>query len=62
MSKQIIIHENRRFDWNINELAKIQVLWIKGKNPSDIAYEMKLKIEDVALVLLDLYFKGEIEI
>lgn len=62
MSKQIIIHENRRFDWSINELVKIQFLWIKGKKPSEIALEMKLNVQDVALVLMDLYFKGEIEI
>ena len=62
MSKPIIIHENRRFDWTINELAKIQVLWIKGKKPTEIALELKENVEDIALVLMDLYFKGEIEI
>lgn len=61
-SKKIIIHNNRKFGWTMNELAKIQFLWIKGKNPTEIANEIKEDVKDVALVLMDLYFKGEIEL
>lgn len=61
MSRKVIIHEDRKFDWTEDELARIQILWMQGKLPSEIASIVKQDVEDVALVLIHFMFEGEIE-
>ncbi|MDT2864665.1 hypothetical protein [Vagococcus carniphilus] len=62
MSKPIIIHEERKFDWKTDELDLIQLLFLSGKKPTEIAKETKNEVEDITLALMHLYFKGEIEL
>lgn len=62
MSKPIIILEDRKFDWTTEELEMIQLLFLSGKKPTEIASETKNEVEDITLVLMELYFKGEIEL
>ncbi|MFW7432869.1 hypothetical protein [Vagococcus carniphilus] len=62
MTKPIIILEDRKFDWTTDELDMIQLLFLSGKKPTEIAKETKNEVEDITLVLMELYFKGEIEL
>ena len=62
MTKPIIILDDRKFDWTTDELDMIQLLFLSGKKPTEIAIETKNEVEDITLVLMELYFKGEIEL
>lgn len=62
MSREIIIHQDRKFDWTIKQIATIKQLWLEDYYPTQIALAMKQDVEDITLVLMDLYFKGEIKL